>query len=110
MRQAVAAGGAGLVELPAEPPNRSASALQLAELAAHQQDALAAAVDAAALQLAPDADWMQATHAAWSMLAEKCVIQHQAEQHPSYEAPQNAQVLNFWPYMETSESESTTTP
>jgi hypothetical protein len=35
---------------------------------------------------------LQATHAAWATLAEKCVIQHQAEQHPGYEAPQHPQV------------------
>ena len=47
------------MESPTEPLRRSAAALQLAELSARQQEALAAAVDAAALQLAPDADWMQ---------------------------------------------------
>lgn len=35
---------------------------------------------------------MQASHAAWAALAKQCTLQHQAEQQPCYEAPQDAQV------------------
>jgi hypothetical protein len=74
--QALAAGGAGLIEAPPpptqqqpaapgqrpQPPqqqHRGLQAKRIAALAARQQEALTAVVDAAALQLAPDHSWMQ---------------------------------------------------
>ena len=71
--QALAAGGAGLIEAPSPPAapqqpqqqpghpaqHRGLQAKRIAALAARQQEALTAVVDAAALQLAPDHSWMQ---------------------------------------------------
>lgn len=61
--QALAAGGAGLVEQPQQlqtpGQHRGLQAKRLAALTARQQDALCAAIDATALQLAPDHAWMQ---------------------------------------------------
>lgn len=64
--QALAAGGANLVEalppamlLQQQQQPRGLQAKRVAVLAAQQQEALTAAVDAAALQLAPSYSWMQ---------------------------------------------------
>lgn len=54
---------------------------------------LATLLSSAELRSAGDArSRVQATHAAWMELAEQCTLQHQAEQLPGYEPPNNPQV------------------
>lgn len=99
--QALAAAGAGLTPITEDQlqqqqqPQQQLGGLQakrVASLAARQQEALCGLVDAAALQMAVDHGWMQATHEAWGQLAHACILQHQAEQRPDYVAPEHPTV------------------